>query len=68
MIHLDRNQYPALKAFSQIVRNDMMTKNIQNIISPSVYLIGQDYGFCNDEINEIVSECYEQLVKLKASR
>lgn len=64
MIHLHKAQYPTLKAFTNIVRLDIMSRHLQKNISLSTKMIGQEHGFCNDEINEIMMNCYEELVKM----
>lgn len=62
MIQLNTFQYPALRAFSKLVKREL-EQNHNKQISPTTVFIGQEYGFCKDEIREIVDHCYEELPK-----
>ena len=64
MVHLSKYQYSSLKKFSTVVRRELMVQRLNKSISTDIVLLGQEYGFCNEEIEEIVEMCYEDLVRL----
>lgn len=64
MVHLNANQYSALKAFSALVRRELVQKEQSKDISNTTYMIGLEYGFCKDEIHQIIHNCYEELKRL----
>ena len=61
MIHLDKRQYSSLKAFMALTKMELSKRRIYKVISDRTRMLGQEYGFCNEEIDEIVEECYSEL-------
>lgn len=61
MIQLHTSQYSAFKVFSKIVKKDLEMNPAKDTLSSSVLMIGQDFGFCKDEIREISEMCLEEL-------
>lgn len=64
MVHLNTNEYPALVAFSALVKRELMQKELNKVVSNTTFMIGLEYGFCKDEINQIIDNCYDELARL----
>lgn len=64
MIHMSANQYPALKAFSALVKRELTQREMNKEVSNTTFMIGLEYGFCKDEILQIIDNCYDELVRL----
>ncbi|MEQ8474286.1 MAG: hypothetical protein RIC35_24030 [Marinoscillum sp.] len=64
MLFFDEHPKEDLKAFSSAVRHDLMKKRLHKVISETTLIMGQEYGFCKDEISEIIEECYTDLVAM----
>lgn len=64
MVYLNKHPAENLRAFSTVVRNDIMKKRLHKVISDTTLLMGQEYGFCKEEIQEIIEEVYNDLVAM----
>ncbi len=61
MTQLDNNNYSSLKDFMTLTKAEISKQRIYKVLSEKTRMLGQEYGFCNEEIDEIVEECCNEL-------
>lgn len=64
MIHLPQFQHTALREYSGIIRKELLKRNLRKQLPEPVIVTGQELGFSNDEINEIIEDCYSDLTRI----
>ncbi len=56
MIFMHRAQENAAKDFKFLISSHLKYNKLSNINMNRIYRLGQEMGFCNDEIEEILEE------------
>ncbi len=61
MGRLEEKQYSNVKDFLTLLRLEISEQRIYNVINERTRLIGQEYGFDDMEIQEIIEECFNEM-------
>lgn len=59
-MHFKSEQSPAMRSFLELVKKDLSSTGGKTV-SPETLLIGEEFGFMDDEIRRIVEMCRSNL-------